>query len=72
MTNLLKEAFAKAALLPVELQDSLAQTLLTELEAEFQWDDNLAKSQRLLDELAEQALKEDKEGKTRSLGFDEL
>jgi len=72
MTNLLKEAFARAALLPVELQDSLAQALRTELEAEFQWDDNLSKSQCLLDELAEQALKEDKEGKTRSLGFDEL
>jgi len=72
MTNLLKEAFARAALLPVELQVSLAQALLSELEAEFQWDGNLAKSQRVLEELAEKSLKDDKEGKTRSLGFDEL
>ena len=72
MTNLLKEAFAKAALLPVELQDSLAQALLCELEAEFQWDHNLAQSQWLLDELAEKALNDDEEGKTQGLGFDEL
>ena len=72
MTNLLKEAFAKAALLPDALQDSLAQALLSELEAEFEWDGTLTNSQHVLKELAEKALKDDEEGSTRRLGFDEL
>jgi hypothetical protein len=72
MTNLLKEAFAKAALLPEALQDSLARALLSDLEAEFHWDETLSKSQNLLEELAKKALRDDEEGKTRAIGFDEL
>jgi hypothetical protein len=72
MTNLLKEAFAKAALLPEALQDLLAGALLSDMEAELHWDETLSKSQNVLEELVKKALKDDEEGKTRAMGFDEL
>ncbi|HVN77788.1 MAG TPA: hypothetical protein VMW38_02215 [Terriglobia bacterium] len=72
MTNLLQEAFAKAALLPEALQDSLAGALLSDMEAEFHWDETLSKSQNVLEDLVKKALKDDEEGKTRAMGFDEL
>ena len=72
MTNLLKEAFARAALLPEALQDSLARELLSDLEAESHWDETLLKSQNVLEELSKKALKDDEGCKTRAMGFDEL
>ena len=72
MTATLEKAFAKAANLPDELQEQLAEQLLQDIEAEKKWDRTLAKSQHLLEKLARQARRAKRAGKTRRKGFDEL
>ena len=58
--------------LPENIQDELASQLLEEIEWESRWDKTLAESQNLLDQLAEKALREHENGKTREIRFDEL
>ena len=72
MTSLLSEAFEKASRLPETLQDALAKELIAEIEGEVQWDETLSKSQELLDKMADKALQDYEDGKTRPMGFDEL
>jgi hypothetical protein len=72
MTTLLQEAFYKASELPDELQDEIAKQLIEELEWESKWDKTLAESQEVLEQLAMEAIREYKEGKTLKMGFDEL
>src|SRR5712691_2481850 len=72
MTTLLQQAFEKASQLPDDLQDQLAQDLLDDIAGELQWDTTLAHSEDLLEQLAEQALREFEAGRTRPQGFDEL
>jgi hypothetical protein len=72
MTRLLTEAFDKAAQLPEGLQDELARDLIEEIAWETQWDETLSKSQDNLEKLAEKALRQYREGKTREMGFGEL
>jgi len=72
MTKLLAEAFEKASKLPENLQDELARDLLEELAGEARWDQTLAQSADALDEMAEQALKEHRAGRTKRMGFDKL
>jgi hypothetical protein len=72
MTHLLSKAFEKAAELPDNLQDQLAEELLEELEGESHWDGALANSQDKLDQMAEKAARQHREGKTKQMGFDEL
>jgi len=72
MTKLLAEAFEKASKLPENLQDELARDLLEELTGEARWDQTLAQSADALDEMAEQALKEHRAGRTKRMGFDKL
>ena len=67
MTELLKKAFAEAAKLPQEAQDMLARMLLDDLAAEEKWDDAFAKSQDKLALLADEALAEYRDGKTKAL-----
>jgi hypothetical protein len=69
MTNLLKQAFEKAATLSDDLQEQLARQILEELEAEARWDATLASSQDKLDQLAEKAEREYRAGKTKEMGF---
>lgn len=69
MTKLLAEAFDKASQLPDGLQDELARELLDELEWEDRWDTTLASSQEPLARLAEKALQQYVEGKTKKGGF---
>ena len=64
MTNLLKEAFAKASKLPPQEQDALASILLDELASERRWARAFARSQKQLGRLADEALAEFNEGKT--------
>ena len=76
MTKLLKEVLAKIEKLPPERQDALARVLLDEMEAEAKWDQSFAESQDILEKLADEALEERAEGKTRpfdatALGRDE-
>lgn len=72
MTQLLAKAFEEASKLPERLQDEIAETLLEDLEGEERWDETLANSQDLLEQLAEKALEEHRAGRTRKMGFDEL
>lgn len=67
MTELLEKAFAEAAKLPQEAQDMLARMLLDDLAAEEKWDDAFAKSQDKLALLADEALAEYRDGKTKTL-----
>jgi len=72
MTKLLSDAFKQASKLPENLQDELAQTLLDELAWEARWDQALADSSDKLDQMAGDALKDYRAGRTREMGFDEL
>jgi hypothetical protein len=68
MTDLLERAFAEASKLPIEAQDLLAQTLLDDLASEEKWDRAFAESEEQLAHLADSALAEYREGKTKDLG----
>lgn len=72
MTKLLEKAFEKASQLPELDQNALAKWLLEELESEQKWDRLFAKSEDLLDQLADEALEEDRQGKTKPLDLDSL
>jgi len=72
MTKLLEQAFTKVSSLPDELQDTIAQNLIQEVEWESQWEETLSTNQESVDDMALKALQEFKEGKTDMLGFDEL
>jgi hypothetical protein len=70
MTELLKKAFERASKLPEDQQDALAAVVFDELESEQRWTELLANSQDKLAKLADEALEEAKQGKTRP--FSEL
>jgi hypothetical protein len=73
MTNLLTEAFKKAQILPDQLQDELASQLIEDIENELKWQQTLSEpSTSLLEQLAEKALSDSLQGKTKVIGFDEL
>lgn len=72
MTELLAKAFAEVSKLPQELQDEVAQRILADLAGEMKWDDTLARSQNLLERLADEALDDLRSGRTRQVGIDEL
>ena len=72
MTKLLAKAFEEASQLPDHLQDELARELIAELTWEARWDHTLSESAGVLDDLADCALREHKEGQTKEAGFDEL
>ena len=65
MTQLLDQAIREVTRLPAAEQDALAAILLTEMAAEQRWFTAFARSQEVLAELAEEALKEDQTGRTR-------
>jgi hypothetical protein len=67
MTRRLSQAFAEAEQLPEPEQDALAEWLLAELESEKRWDRAFAGSSETLDRLAEEALTEDRAGRTQDL-----
>ena len=72
MTELLKKAFETASKLPNPEQNILAKWILDEIKTEKKWEQTLADSEDVLDQLADEALKEDKKRKTRPLDTDEL
>jgi hypothetical protein len=72
MTQILEKAFAKAAAMPADLQEQLAEQMLEDIDGEMKWDKTLAKSQKLLEHLARSAKQARKQGKTHKKGFDEL
>ena len=74
MTELLEQAFAKAAELPQEEQDRFARFLLCELEPELRWAELFSRpeSEDLLEQLADEAVAAHRAGLTRPLDSDEL
>lgn len=72
MTTLLTKAIKQIETLPSNLQDEIAEQLLQDFESEMAWQKTLSKPQTKLGILAERALKDSNEGKTKKMGFDEL
>ena len=72
MTEALRRAFEAAARLPDLEQDELAAAILEELAADSRWEALLGKSQSALERLADEALQEHQEGRTKALDPDAL
>ena len=74
MTELLEKAFKEAQKLSNDLQDELAQKLLEDIENELKWQESLSDLDvdfNVIEEMAQMALIEDREGKTEEKGFGE-
>ena len=69
MTMLLEKAFDEAKKLSSNDQDALAAIIMEEMIAERKWDDAFARSEDKLASLADEALNEMHEGKTKPLAF---
>ncbi|MGH8767376.1 MAG: hypothetical protein ACREVT_04240 [Burkholderiales bacterium] len=67
MTKLLEKVLSEASKLPPSEQDALAAILLNELASEERWTASFAKSQDVLERLAEEALTEYGAGLTKPL-----
>ena len=65
MAELLKKAIAKLSELPEKEQEEIASLILAEIEDEKKWQASFANSEKQLGMLAEEALAEFKQGKTR-------
>ena len=74
MTELLQQAFDKAAELPEERQDTFARFLLAELESERRWGELFSRpeSDQLLERLAAEAVKAHRAGITKPLNLEDL
>ncbi len=72
MTKLMSKVLAKIAKLPERDQDALASWILDELKSEERWAKLFEKSQDLLGKMADEALQEHQEGKTKPLNPDEI
>lgn len=71
-TQLLDIAFAEAAKLPEEEQDSFANWVLAELRSERRWTELFAASRDKLGRLADEALRQHEAGETEELDPDSL
>jgi len=67
MTKLLRKAFEEASKLPELEQNVLAKQLLNELVAEKKWEKAFANSEDILSKLADEAIKEHEQGRTKPL-----
>ena len=72
MTELLAKAFERVSQLPPEEQDGLAHWLMEELEDEARWTESFAKSPSALSTLADQALEDLRQGRTKPLDSETL
>ena len=74
MTELLQQAFDRAAELPDSQQDELARFLLAELDSERRWDEMFSRpeSEDLLDQWAGEALDAHRAGRTQPLDVEAL
>jgi hypothetical protein len=74
MTQHLEAAFAEASKLTAEQQDALAAVILEEIGAERHWDDLFSRpdSADLLAKLADRALADHRDGRTRKLDINDL
>ena len=72
MTNMLKKAFQEAERLSDIEQNSLAKWLLNEIKSDKKWSKLFAESEDVLEQLADEALKEHDQGKTTDLYIKKL
>ena len=72
MTQLLKKAFEEASKLSELEQNDLAQWLIEEIISEKKWEKAFADSEDVLDKLADEALAEHAQVKTKPLDIDQL
>ena len=72
MTQLLEHAFNEVSKLSELEQNVLAKWLLEELASERRWEKAFAESEDVLSQLADEALEEHRQGKTRLLDPDRL
>ena len=74
MTQLLQQAFQEAQKLSDNIQDKLAQQLLSDIENELKWQETLSDPDTNLDilkQMAQDALNEEQKGLTEEKGFGE-
>ena len=72
MTKLLEKAFEEASKLSELEQNILARWLIDEIIAEKKWEKAFAESEDLLEKLANEALAEHAEDKTKPLDINQL
>lgn len=72
MTKLLEKVFKEASKLPELEQNVFAKRLLEELVSEKKWEKTFANSEDVLSKLANEAIKEYKQGKTELLSVSRL
>jgi hypothetical protein len=68
----LEKAIAEASKLSADEQDALATWILEEIKSEKRWRKAFSESQNKLSQLADKALKERSQGKTRLLDPEDL
>ena len=68
VTKTLEKVFAKVSRLPARDQNSVARWLLAELESDARWNKAFRRSADRLAQLADEALQEHRNGRTRRLG----
>jgi len=67
MTQLLDKAFEEASKLPEFGQNTLARWLIDEIISEKKWEKAFAESESMLDTMANEALEDYEQGKTKPL-----
>ena len=72
MTQLLEKAFKRVSKLPEIEQNIMAKWLIDELKSEKKWEKLFAESEDVLEKLADEALAELAQGKTKPLDIDKL
>lgn len=74
MTQLLQQAFERAAALPQEDQDIFARFLLAELRSEERWAELFSRpeSEELLEKMADEALAAHRAGRSKPLKIEEM
>ena len=72
MTQLLQQAIGEIQKLPDADQDAIAALILAELEDERRWDEQFARSQPQLANLAEKVREDIRAGRVQEKGIDEL
>jgi len=72
MTKLLEKAFEEASKLSELEQNTFARWLIDEIITEKKWEKAFAESEDLLEKLANEALAEHAEGKTKPLDINHL
>lgn len=72
MTKSLEDAFKRAAQLPPNEQDALADAILREIRSEEEWGKLFSESADVLEHLADEALIEHRSGRTKPLDPEKL